>query len=217
MVMSRRERGILGALKSKEICAKQKEERIANYNLAPKCCAKCNKSITYAKRVNIFCSQSCSTTYNNLKRNSSNPEQFTATKKVILKVKKQFYCVTCNKILKTKHNKYCSIQCQQDLFFKQKLDNWLSGTVTRFENRWLRKALIFINGNKCSVCKIETWQNKPIVFEVEHIDGNSENNNKENVCLICPNCHSQTDTYKGKNKGKGRHFRMQRYREGKSY
>lgn len=64
--------------------------------------------------------------------------------------------------------------------------------------------LYFING-------------KDIVLELEHKDGNSQNNSKENVCLICPNCHSQTPTYKGKNKGNGRHSRRKRYAEGKSY
>jgi hypothetical protein len=217
MTMTKRERGILGAIKSKEICKKQKEERITKYNLSPKQCAKCNKAIKYEKRINIFCSQSCSTTYNNLKRNSSNPEQFKATKAVPPKIKIKFNCIACNEIIKTKHNKYCSIKCQQNLIFKQKLENWLSGNLINVTNRWLRRALIFVIGNKCSVCNITNWQNKPIVFEVEHIDGNSENNSKENVCLICPNCHSQTPTYKGANKGNGRHLRRQRYAEGKSY
>ena len=58
---------------------------------------------------------------------------------------------------------------------------------------------------------------KKIVFELEHKDGNSENNQPENLCLICPNCHSQTDTYKNRNKGNGRFKRRQRYAEGKSY
>jgi heterodisulfide reductase subunit B len=79
--------------------------------------------------------------------------------------------------------------------------------------RWLSETF----GKKCSVCGIEEWNKKDIVFELEHKDGNSENNSKDNVCLICPNCHSQTDTYKGKNKGNGRHSRRQRYTEGKSY
>lgn len=79
--------------------------------------------------------------------------------------------------------------------------------------RYLRETF----GNKCSVCSIAKWNGKDLVFDLEHIDGNSENNSKENVCLICPNCHSQTATYKGKNKGNGRHIRRQRYKEGKSF
>jgi 5-methylcytosine-specific restriction endonuclease McrA len=54
-------------------------------------------------------------------------------------------------------------------------------------------------------------------MDLEHIDGNSLNNNLENLSLICPNCHSQTATYKGANKGNGRYYRKIRYQEGKSY
>ena len=39
---------------------------------------------------------------------------------------------------------------------------------------------------------------------MEHIDGNSENNNIENLELLCPNCHSLTPTFGALNKGKGR-------------
>jgi predicted HNH restriction endonuclease len=55
------------------------------------------------------------------------------------------------------------------------------------------------------------------VLELEHKDGNGENNDLKNICLLCPNCHSQTATYKNKNKGNGRHYRRKRYSEGKSY
>ena len=54
-------------------------------------------------------------------------------------------------------------------------------------------------------------------IELDHIDGNSENNKMENLRLLCPNCHSLQSTYKGLNRGNGRFLRSQRYREGKSY
>ena len=66
-------------------------------------------------------------------------------------------------------------------------------------------------------CGITEWNNKKIVLELEHKDGNSENNDLVNLELLCPNCHSQTPTYKAKNKGKGRHSRRERYKDGKSY
>jgi hypothetical protein len=77
--------------------------------------------------------------------------------------------------------------------------------------------LIDIRGNKCYSCHITDWNNKPIVMDLEHLDGNSSNNHISNLELICPNCHSQTDTYKGANKGNGRHYRRIRYSQGKSY
>ena len=60
--------------------------------------------------------------------------------------------------------------------------------------------------NKCSKCG---WNQKnphtgKIPLEIEHIDGNYNNNKEENLDLICPNCHSLTETYKGSNRGKGR-------------
>jgi 5-methylcytosine-specific restriction endonuclease McrA len=51
---------------------------------------------------------------------------------------------------------------------------------------------------KCSCCSIENWQNKDITLELDHIDGSSHNCKLENLRLLCPNCHSQTDTFRGR-------------------
>ena len=69
----------------------------------------------------------------------------------------------------------------------------------------LRKRIILEQGGKCNHCGIDKWNNKPITLELEHIDGNHSNNNRENLEAICPNCHSQTDTWRGKNKTNKRH------------
>jgi Zn finger protein HypA/HybF involved in hydrogenase expression len=50
---------------------------------------------------------------------------------------------------------------------------------------------------KCDVCGISTWQNKHIVLQLHHIDGNNTNNSIDNLQLLCPNCHSQTENYCG--------------------
>ena len=53
----------------------------------------------------------------------------------------------------------------------------------------------------CCVCKIDTMHNnKPLEFHLDHINGNKKDNRLENLRWICPNCHSQTSTYTGKNK-----------------
>lgn len=51
----------------------------------------------------------------------------------------------------------------------------------------------------CECCKNTLWNNVEIPLEVHHKDGNKENNNIENLQLLCPNCHALTDNYKGKN------------------
>ena len=45
-----------------------------------------------------------------------------------------------------------------------------------------------------------TWNNKELHFILDHIDGDATNNTRNNLRLICPNCDSQLDTYKSKNK-----------------
>lgn len=65
-----------------------------------------------------------------------------------------------------------------------------------------KRYLILSRGHKCEVCTLEVWQGKQIPIELDHIDGNPENNDLENLRLICPNCHAQTSTYRGKNVGK---------------
>jgi hypothetical protein len=52
---------------------------------------------------------------------------------------------------------------------------------------------------ECEQCKHTEWNNKPILLELHHIDGNRQNNLLENLQVLCPNCHSQTDNYRSKN------------------
>lgn len=62
-----------------------------------------------------------------------------------------------------------------------------------------RKYLFEFRGKKCEECGLEKWQDKELVFEIDHIDGNNKNNTYENLKILCLNCHSQTPTFRGKN------------------
>ena len=129
-----------------------------------------------------------------------------------------YECQNCGKENPVKgrnySNKYCDNTCQHEAQYKQRIAEWKAGgklpkgTVKRYLSE---------QKQGCWCCGITEWQGKDIVLELEHIDGDSTNNTVENLSLLCPNCHSQTDTYKGKNRGNGRHSRRERYAEGKSY
>lgn len=56
--------------------------------------------------------------------------------------------------------------------------------------------------NECFICKISSWQNKKLSLQLDHINGIRTDNRLENLRFLCPNCHSQSDTYAGKNKRK---------------
>ena len=69
-----------------------------------------------------------------------------------------------------------------------------------FSTSALRKKLIKegLKECKCESCGITEWLNKPISFELDHINGVNTDNRLINLRIMCPNCHSQTDTFRGK-------------------
>lgn len=72
-----------------------------------------------------------------------------------------------------------------------------------FQSNKLRKRLLKdrIFDPKCSICSHDQWLGQPIPLEVDHIDGDRENNTLGNLRLVCPNCHASTPTYRGRNIG----------------
>jgi hypothetical protein len=78
----------------------------------------------------------------------------------------------------------------------------LEGKYPQYQTFKLKKRLILngIKKNKCEECNLESWKGLTLNCELEHIDGNRTNHRLENLKMLCPNCHSQTGTFRGRNK-----------------
>lgn len=63
----------------------------------------------------------------------------------------------------------------------------------------IKKRLIEERGKRCESCQASEWMGYEIPIQVHHIDGDRSNNLKENLLLLCPNCHAITDNWCGKN------------------
>jgi 5-methylcytosine-specific restriction endonuclease McrA len=83
--------------------------------------------------------------------------------------------------------------------------------------RRYRRFLLETRINSCAICGTQTWMGQAVPLVMDHIDGNAENWDLENLRLICGNCDMQLPTHKNKNRGKGRGYRRTRYSEGKTY
>lgn len=117
-------------------------------------------------------------------------------------------CIQCKS--ETRNKKFCSNLCQGAFTKKKVEDEWLANCESyKFLPGSIRTTLIEKAGYKCSQCgwgqvNLHTGL---IPLEIDHIDGNSENNVPENLRVLCPNCHSLTPTYKGANKESKRTYR----------
>ena len=86
------------------------------------------------------------------------------------------------------------------------MDEILEGKHPQYQTFKLKQRLLNVGlkSNQCEDCGITEWNSKPIAIELDHINGKNFDNRIENLRLLCPNCHSLTDTWRGKNINSGK-------------
>ena len=81
---------------------------------------------------------------------------------------------------------------------KFKLDDILNGKHPTYHTLKLKHRLIKagIKDNRCECCDLTSWMDSEISLELHHRDGNNRNHKLDNLEILCPNCHSQTETFR---------------------
>lgn len=205
--MNHAEAGKLGYEKSRQQltrwCAKVHQQ--AKKRWGRKVCLECGKVIPYEKRCNKYCSHSCASTATNRGVCRHGKPRLRST------------CELCGKAL-NKGRRFCSRKCSGAA--KAKVQFSRLDKLESFEGERdgaVRRYLIEKLGVKCQLCGRKKWGKQVIPMVMDHVDGDSTNWRRSNLRLICPNCDAQTVTFKGRNRGNGRHYRRVRYAEGKSF
>ena len=122
-------------------------------------------------------------------------------------------CLNCDKEIPNR-NKYCCLECQKEYEYKLYITDWRNGIKNGMRGQYqlsmyIKTYLLKKYNYRCSKCgwgEVNPYTQK-IPLEIEHIDGNYENNSEEKLTVLCPNCHSLTSTYKGANLNHGRKSR----------
>jgi predicted nucleic acid-binding Zn ribbon protein len=157
-----------------------------------------------------------------LKKYHKTPENISQKqKKITNRIQKYGECVVCGKKFnKPSYKKTCCEECYKVLVktntikqqakkheecYKYYLEHQEEFCRPNYIPKQFKPEKIEQQGGVCAICGIKPeWNGKPLVFIMDHIDGDASNNKWKNLRCICHNCDSQLDTYKSKNKNSKR-------------
>jgi len=212
---------------SKELLEKREEEYYSDPIICKG--VECSNPIPYKKKnTNVFCGSSCAARFNNIKRGKrkeKTKEKISESLKKFSKSRVEFndekrkhwreviqeefeengtltdICKRLSVCISTLKS-YCKRhgielpEYKRDYIVKNALvEKWEGGMSTV-----KKQAEKYLDSNSCNTCGINSWEGKELPLELDHINGNRRDNRIENLRYLCPNCHSQTPTFRSKNK-----------------
>lgn len=137
----------------------------------PKLCRCCGRAVPYERRRNVTCTRTCG---------------------ALSRAKKIKQC-SCG-VTFSGQTKYCSAKCARAAMGRgqrvERLEDAMSDATRR-------RILVRERGHRCEECERAEWLEQPIPLELSHEDGDSDNNSRENLKLLCRNCHGLKPDHKG--------------------
>lgn len=154
-------------------------------------CKKCNSVHDGTYGSGIYCSRKCANS------RTWSDEQKKQRSDISKRLHEEGLYSNVNwKLINSEPERLAKQKVKRDERFQENLQNG------KLHNTTLKRYLLTQDA-KCQLCGLTEWQGRSINFEMDHIDGNNKNNMLTNVRLLCPNCHSQTDTWRYRNVNKG--------------
>lgn len=144
-------------------------------------CPKCNKEHS---KPGTYCCRSC-----------ANSKVFSEESKIKRSVSNKLYYETVDSV--TRKERICKSVATQRENRRRKI---ITGNFDELSCPMKRKQILHEQGQQCNICRCDQiWNNMKLKFQLDHISGDRKDESRSNLQMICPNCHSQTDTYGGKN------------------
>jgi hypothetical protein len=176
-------------------------------------CAECGKEFKTSDRRRKYCGKYCGISVANKKNPKRKPRAYRVTDDALAQAAQKVYSMAGllrELNLKPAGGNYHNMKRKLQMLDidtehwtgqawnrEQKLKDWSDYK----QSAAIKPHLIKVRGHACEICTLTEWLNNPITLEVHHVDGERTNNDITNLQLLCPNCHSYTDTWKGaKNK-----------------
>jgi len=153
-----------------------------------KSCKKCNREFEPEKGLINYCSMEC--------RNSRSWSDYD-------KLKKSESAKKSEKVKESLEHSRALIDLKKIGELNKELANYkiMNEEFEKLSFGRLKKRIMLEQNGKCNRCGISEWIGEKITLELEHKDGNHFNNDQDNLECLCPNCHSLTSTWRGRNKG----------------
>jgi 5-methylcytosine-specific restriction endonuclease McrA len=155
-----------------------------------KLCKKCNSSFEVRKGFTNFCSWIC---------RNGRPHTSETKDKISKKNLANWKSGVMDKIdYYALNNSPIKIERTKATWDRKSNAKYLKGEKIHVQT--VRKIMLKKAEYRCSICNLSDWLGLPITLELHHIDGINTNNEISNLQIVCPNCHSQTDNFRAKNK-----------------